>query len=143
MSSISLDTAIHSDACSHAYFFYCRGFSSTHLCPRTIFRYVQPKYDETLINQSLYIVIVAVFVAIVYSNVASFYRSSAREIKRLDSMLRSVMFAHFAESLTGLPTIRSYGVLNRFIEQNRFLVDLQNRALFLTVTNQRSVLSSV
>ena len=55
-------------------------------------------------------------------------------------MLRSVLFAHFAESLTGLPTIRSYGVLSRFIEQNRFLVDLQNRALLLTVTNQRSVL---
>ena len=86
-----------------------------------------------------WIVIVTVFVAIVYSNIASFYRSSAREIKRLDSMLRSVLFAHFAESFTGLPTIRSYGVLSRFIEQNRLLVDLQDRALLLTVTNQRSV----
>ncbi|KAJ7454700.1 ABC protein [Mycena latifolia] len=84
-----------------------------------------------------YFIIAAVFIACGYSYFAAFYRASAREMKRLDAMLRSVLYAHFAESLTGLPTIRSYGEIPRFIESNKYYIDLQNRALFLTVTNQR------
>ncbi|KAF5390738.1 hypothetical protein D9757_004569 [Collybiopsis confluens] len=41
------------------------------------------------------------------------------------------------ESLTGLPTIRSYGEIPQFVRDNKFYIDLENRALFLTVTNQR------
>jgi hypothetical protein len=58
-------------------------------------------------------------------------------MKRLDSMLRSILYAHFSESLSGLPTIRSYGVIDRFVNDNKYFVDLEDRALFLTVTNQR------
>lgn len=57
--------------------------------------------------------------------------------KILDSMLRSFLYAHFAESLSGLPTIRSYGVVNRFLQNNMYYTDLEDRAAFLTVTNQR------
>jgi hypothetical protein len=39
--------------------------------------------------------------------------------------------------LLGLPTIRSYGEIPQFIQDNKFYIDLENRALFLTVTNQR------
>ncbi|THH16109.1 hypothetical protein EW146_g4487 [Bondarzewia mesenterica] len=62
-----------------------------------------------------------------------FYRESARELKRLHAMLRSVLYAHFSESLTGLSTIRSYGELPRFVKGNTYYIDLENRALFLTV----------
>lgn len=37
-----------------------------------------------------------------------FYRSSARDTKRLDSVSRSPRFAHFKETLEGLDTIRAY-----------------------------------
>ncbi|KAK7032833.1 ABC protein [Favolaschia claudopus] len=84
-----------------------------------------------------YFIIAAVAIAFGYSYFAAFYRASARELKRLDAMLRSVLYAHLAESLTGLPTIRSYGEIPRFIEANKYYIDLENRALFLTVTNQR------
>ncbi|KAJ6570146.1 ABC protein [Mycena vulgaris] len=84
-----------------------------------------------------YFIIAAVFIACGYSYFAAFYRASARELKRLDAMLRSVLYAHLSESLTGLPTIRSYGEIPRFIESNKYYIDLENRALFLTVTNQR------
>ncbi|EFI27939.1 ABC protein [Coprinopsis cinerea okayama7 len=67
-----------------------------------------------------YFIIVALFVALGYNLLSSFYRASAREIKRL-----------------GLPTLRSYGQLPRFIRDNESLIDLENRALFLSVTNQR------
>jgi ATP-binding cassette subfamily C (CFTR/MRP) protein 1 len=52
-------------------------------------------------------------------------------------MLRSLLYGHFSESLTGLPTIRAYGGINRFIAENAYYIDLENRALFLSVTNQR------
>ncbi|KAJ4467870.1 ABC protein [Lentinula aciculospora] len=76
-------------------------------------------------------------IAFGYQYFASFYRASAREVKRLDAMLRSLLYSHFSESLTGLPTIRSYGEIPQFVRDNKFYIDLENRALFLTVTNQR------
>jgi hypothetical protein len=53
-----------------------------------------------------------------------FYRSSAREMKRLDSLLRSLLYAHLAESLTGLATIRSYREIGRFIRDDQYYIDL-------------------
>nr|CAD98883.1 ABC protein [Phanerodontia chrysosporium] len=84
-----------------------------------------------------YFLIAAVFIAVGYQYFAAFYRESARELKRLDSMLRSFLYAHFAESLSGLPTIRSYGEIPRFLHDNEYYTDLEDRAAFLTVTNQR------
>ncbi|KAG6837247.1 hypothetical protein H0H93_012642 [Arthromyces matolae] len=86
-----------------------------------------------------YFIIVAVAISFGYQYFAAFYRASAREVKRLDAMLRSILYAHFAESLTGLPTIRSYGEISRFIKENTLYIDLENRALYLTVTTQRRV----
>lgn len=53
-----------------------------------------------------YFILVVLAVGVFYVYLAGFYSASARELKRLDSMLRSILYAHFAESLTGLPTIR-------------------------------------
>ncbi|SJL08922.1 related to YOR1-ABC transporter [Armillaria ostoyae] len=78
-----------------------------------------------------------IIIAFGYQYFASFYRASAREMKRLDAMLRSVLYAHFSESLTGLPTIRAYREIPRFVKDNQFYIDLENWALMLTVTNQR------
>ncbi|EED80008.1 predicted protein [Postia placenta Mad-698-R] len=84
-----------------------------------------------------YFIIAVVAIACGYNYFALFYRASARELKRIDSMLRSILYAHFAESLSGLPTIRSYGEIHRFLKDNEYYVDLEDRAAFLTVTNQR------
>ncbi|KAG1903686.1 ABC protein [Suillus fuscotomentosus] len=84
-----------------------------------------------------YFVIAVFFIAIGYGFFAAFYRAGAREVKRLDSMLRSLLYAHFSETLTGLPTIRSYGEMKRIIAANRYYIDLEDRALLLVVTNQR------
>ncbi|KAG2138357.1 ABC protein [Suillus clintonianus] len=84
-----------------------------------------------------YFVIAVFFIPLGYGYFTAFYRASAREVKRLDSMFRSLMYAHFSESLTGLPTIRSYGEMGRFIDANRYYVDVEDRALFIVVANQR------
>ncbi|KAF5358861.1 hypothetical protein D9757_012680 [Collybiopsis confluens] len=91
--------------------------------------------------------LIAVFVITFgYQYCASFYRASSREVKRLDAILRSLLYLHFSRSLTGLPTlglptIRSYGEIPQFVRDNKFYIDLENRALFLTVTNQRHGMS--
>ncbi|KAF7327458.1 ABC protein [Mycena kentingensis (nom. inval.)] len=84
-----------------------------------------------------YFILPALFIGCCYRYIAGFYSSSALELKRLDAMLRSILYAHISESLTGLPTIRSYGEIARFVEQNKAYIDLENRALLLTVTGQR------
>ncbi|KAJ7771298.1 ABC protein [Mycena maculata] len=84
-----------------------------------------------------YFLVAAAVITLSFGYFAAFYRSSAIEMKRLDAMLRSILYAHLSESLTGLPTIRSYGEIPRFMEDNKYYIDLENRALFLTVTNQR------
>ncbi|KAG7451077.1 ABC protein [Guyanagaster necrorhizus] len=84
-----------------------------------------------------YFIIAVFIIAFGYQYFASFYRASAREMRRLDGMLRSVLYAHLSESLTGLPTIRAYREIPRFLNDNCFYIDLENRALILTVTNQR------
>ncbi|KAJ7841321.1 ABC transporter [Mycena olivaceomarginata] len=79
------------------------------------------------------IAVAAILLGYVYF--AAFYRASAREIQ--DAILRSALYTHFSESLSGLATIRAYGVADRFRSDNERLVDTENRAYWLTITNQR------
>jgi ABC-type multidrug transport system fused ATPase/permease subunit len=55
----------------------------------------------------------------------------------LDAILRSSLYSHFSESLSGLATIRAYGEIDRFEKENETRVNVENRAYWLTVTNQR------
>ena len=68
---------------------------------------------------------------------ASYYRSSAREIKRHESVLRSGVFARFSEAVSGTSSIRAYGLQGQFIEGLRREVDQMNSAYYLTFSNQR------
>jgi ABC-type multidrug transport system fused ATPase/permease subunit len=82
--------------------------------------------------------LIGVFVILLgYIWAAAFYRASARELKRLDAVLRSSLYSHFSESLSGLATIRAYNESDRFRLDNETRVDVENRAYWLTVTNQR------
>ncbi|KAF8558202.1 ABC transporter [Imleria badia] len=81
--------------------------------------------------------LVVFFILICYFYAAFFYRASARELKRLDAILRGSLYSHFSESLSGLTTISAYGETDRFKKENVELVDVENRAYWLTVTNQR------
>jgi len=44
----------------------------------------------------------------VYMGITNYYRGVARELKRLDSLSRSPVFAHLSETVGGLSTIRSF-----------------------------------
>ena len=45
---------------------------------------------------------------LVYTRITNYYRGVARELKRLDSISRSPVFAHFSETIGGLSTIRPF-----------------------------------
>ena len=68
---------------------------------------------------------------------ASYYRASAREMKRFESVLRSNVFAKFSEGLSGTACIRAYGLGDRFIVNIREAIDEMNSAYYLTFANQR------
>lgn len=52
------------------------------------------------------------------------YRRAAREMKRLDSVARSPRYAHFKETILGLPLIRAYG------NQSWFFQEFLNKLIF-------------
>ncbi|KAH9003061.1 ABC transporter [Lactarius hatsudake] len=83
-----------------------------------------------------FLIAVAV-VLVLYAMASAFYRASAREMKRLDAILRSSLYSHFSETLSGIATIRAYGEEVRFFNENRDRVNIENRAYWMTVTNQR------
>jgi len=67
----------------------------------------------------------------------SYYRASAREIKRFEAVLRSSVFAKFSEGLSGVASIRAYGLKDRFIADLRKSIDDMDSAYYLTYSNQR------
>ncbi|KAI0167068.1 ATP-binding cassette transporter protein YOR1-like protein [Hypoxylon sp. FL1284] len=84
-----------------------------------------------------YFAIALVPLAILFVLAASYYRASAREVKRYESVLRSVVFAKFGEGLNGVASIRAYGLKERFITDLRNAIDEMNSAYYLTFSNQR------
>ena len=68
---------------------------------------------------------------------ANYYRASAREVKRHESVLRSDVFARFSEGISGTSSIRAYGLQQQFIRGLQLSVDEMNSAYYLTFSNQR------
>ena len=68
---------------------------------------------------------------------SSYYRASAREMKRHEAVLRSVVFARFSESISGTASIRAYGLEKYFTLRVREALDNMNSAYYLTFANQR------
>ncbi|KAM0786475.1 hypothetical protein ACM66B_001934 [Microbotryomycetes sp. NB124-2] len=86
---------------------------------------------------SQWFLIAAAACLVLFWFLSKFYRASARAIKRHDNVLRSDMYAWFSESLAGMATIRAYQESPRFITGLQDRIDRENRALLLTVYNQR------
>ncbi|KAG1740326.1 P-loop containing nucleoside triphosphate hydrolase protein [Suillus lakei] len=68
-----------------------------------------------------------------YSKVTAYYLATSRELKRLDAVSRSPIFAWFSESLAGLSTIRAYDQQSVFIANNARRID-RNQLCYLPST---------
>ncbi|KII85519.1 hypothetical protein PLICRDRAFT_319144 [Plicaturopsis crispa FD-325 SS-3] len=84
-----------------------------------------------------YLGIVFAPLSLLYLYVSSFYRRSSVETKRLDSIMRSVLYGSYSETLTGLSTIRAYRAQARSIDDADRGLDMENRAYYMTVLIQR------
>ena len=84
-----------------------------------------------------YFVVALVPLIIAFLFAASYYRASAREIKRHEAVLRSVVFSRFGEAVSGVSTIRAYGVQKQFAASVAEAVNDMDGAYFLTFANQR------
>jgi ABC-type multidrug transport system fused ATPase/permease subunit len=73
----------------------------------------------------------------VYLRYQKYYLRTSRELKRLDSVTRSPIYAHFQESLGGISTIRGYRQENRFALENEWRMDANLRAYFPSISANR------
>lgn len=80
---------------------------------------------------SPYALVTFVPVMAVFYFVQRLFRTSSRELKRLDSISRSPLYAHFTETLDGLSTIRAFGATQRMLDANARKLDV-NQAVYLT-----------
>ena len=73
---------------------------------------------------------VAIMISIMYYLIGYFYMAGSRELKRLDSITKSPIYQHFTETLVGVTTIRAYGDEIRFIKENLYKIDENNKPFF-------------
>ena len=59
---------------------------------------------------------------IIYLLLQRFYISTSRQLRRLEMISVSPIFAHFTETLTGSTSIRAFGVEQRFIHESEKLI---------------------
>ncbi|KAF2095001.1 ATP-binding cassette glutathione S-conjugate transporter [Rhizodiscina lignyota] len=82
-------------------------------------------------------VVLIIPLAGLYLYIQRYYLRTSRELKRLDSISRSPIYAHFQESLNGIATIRAYRQQNRFALENEWRVDANLRAYFPSINSNR------
>jgi ATP-binding cassette subfamily C (CFTR/MRP) protein 1 len=82
-------------------------------------------------------IIVLIPLGTLYLYIQRFYLRTNRELKRLESVSRSPIYAHFGETLSGLSTIRAYAQTGRWSSENESRVDANLRAFFPAVHANR------
>ncbi|PGH18265.1 hypothetical protein AJ79_00604 [Helicocarpus griseus UAMH5409] len=73
----------------------------------------------------------------IYFAYQKYYLSTSRELKRLDSVSKSPIYAHFQETLGGISTIRAYRQQGRFAKENEYRMDANLRAYFPSISANR------
>jgi len=73
----------------------------------------------------------------IFAGMSMYYRHSAREIKRHEATLQSIVYSRVSEALSGIACIRTYGVTLQFEEHLNRAIDDMNSAYYLTFADQR------
>ena len=90
-----------------------------------------------IICNSPYFILALIPFGYLYYHFQLMYRTSSRELKRLDTLSKSPLYAQFAETLSGITTIRSYHQQAAFTAKNASLLDFNNRAVFHQFSAER------
>ncbi|VDO01653.1 unnamed protein product, partial [Rodentolepis nana] len=86
---------------------------------------------------SPYILIFLAVLIAFYGFMQVIFVATRRQLQRLDSVSKSPIFSHFAETLLGTETIRAYGLCDLFVSTNDARIDANNRALYSVITATR------
>lgn len=78
-------------------------------------------------------IIVMIPLGAVFSIFPRVYMPATRQLKRLDSTTRSPIYSYIGESVSGIVTIRAYGVQNRFINEFFHRIDTNQNTAYLSV----------
>ncbi|EGF77382.1 hypothetical protein BATDEDRAFT_20822 [Batrachochytrium dendrobatidis JAM81] len=73
-----------------------------------------------------YMLLIVVPLIVLYFYIIKYYQNANRELKRLESVQRSPLYAHISESLAGIATVKAFRVEKRFVQRQRTLMDLSN-----------------
>ncbi|KAM3860086.1 ATP-binding cassette sub-family C member 3, partial [Diretmus argenteus] len=73
----------------------------------------------------------------VYIFVQRFYVATSRQLKRLESVSRSPIYAHFSETVTGASVIRAYGRLSAFVTMSDMKVDENQKSYYPGIVSNR------
>ena len=69
--------------------------------------------------------------------IQNYYVTTARQLKRLDSINRSPIFSHFTEVVNGASSVRAYGQVDRFVQENLSKVDRSVSCGYLNFSSNR------
>lgn len=81
--------------------------------------------------------IAAVPVTFLYGAFQRFFNRTSLELKRLDSISKSPIYANFSETLGGLSTLRAYNKQSQSCQDNMELIDVNQRAYFSFIACNR------
>ena len=84
-----------------------------------------------------YVLVAFVPILLLFSFLSNYYRSTAVQLKRLDAVTRSPIYAHFGECLNGMATIRAYGAQDRMSIVNSQKLDKNLKIYNLTAMSNR------
>ena len=76
-------------------------------------------------------------VCVIYYFVQRYYIPTSRQLRRIESITRSPIFVHFSETLSGTTSIRAYGSVERFIDENNKRIDVNNSCFYPSLISGR------
>jgi len=75
--------------------------------------------------------------AVLYGVIQRVYLNTSRQLKRMESVMRSPIYSHFSETLTGCTTIRAYNKEDLFTSQCEKIVDDYHRCYYTGIVANR------
>ncbi|XP_022794841.1 multidrug resistance-associated protein 4-like [Stylophora pistillata] len=90
-----------------------------------------------IVATNFWLVFIVVPISMLVFFLSNYYLKTARELKRLESISRSPVFAHFSETLVGLDTIRTRGRQTDFVDALYRYQDVHNQAYIMVMASGR------
>ena len=81
--------------------------------------------------------LIATAIVAVFYCLQSFFRTSARELQRLESLTKAPVVSHLTETLSGLSTLRAFGQQRPFAHTMTELIDSHTAAVLVLNTTNR------